>query len=83
MQLKVLRMGRRSNKLLAPFDDETQALLTKVDVACGLAVKDADVVHAEMDQETAVWLMITKAYGSLYTRAIDAGWVKDVFREVK
>jgi hypothetical protein len=73
--------------LLAPFSDEDQAVLLEVDNACSI---QAQHVKAEMDKaslsggeykvdlETLTWMKITKAYGILMNRAIEAGWVEGV-----
>jgi hypothetical protein len=78
--------------ILAPFDDETQALLHKVDSACASQVENvkeelnkASLSNGEyqVDLETLVWMEIIKAYGVLMNRAIDAGWVKGIHTDKK
>jgi len=73
------------------FGDETQALLMRVDRACGeqYAIIQADIDAAslagdkefKLDLESIVWMEIAKAYGILYNRAVDEGWVKGIVLE--
>ena len=73
--------------LLLPFEDDVQHLLKQVDHACMLQQKR--VLEAsrkaklagqplEVDMETLVWTKIIKAYGILFNRAVDAGWIQDI-----
>ena len=74
-------------KLLQPFDKESQSLLKSVDAACQtqmMKMKEEATLAAlgnnpfEVDLETLVWTRLIRAYGILYNRAIEAGWVDDV-----
>lgn len=74
--------------LIAPFEEEEQLLLKEIDLACQMQMsrlKDEATrvklagLPMEPDMETLVWLKIIKAYGVLYSRAIEAGWVNDTF----
>lgn len=73
------------------FDDTTQVLLTRVDKACG---QQYELIQAEIDKaslagdkefkldlESIVWMEIAKAYGILFNRAIEEGWVKGILQE--
>ena len=73
--------------ILAPFDDGQQNTLKLVDAACQSQMRalqseatrqkiSGEPLH--MDAETAGWVQIITAYGILYNRAIDAGWIQDI-----
>jgi len=74
--------------ILAPFDEKTQLLLNEVDNACRVVFDGlkGDVQTAslegddkfDVDMETAVWLKVIRAYGILFNRGIDAGWIKGI-----
>lgn len=78
--------------ILAPFDDETLTVLKEVDQACAIQIallrEDANKASLrnedlEVDMEAMVWLKVIKAYGILYNRAIDAGWIPEILTENK
>lgn len=78
--------------ILSPFDEDTQALLKELDVACAAQINQlrADARKKsligepyEADVETMVWLKFIKGYGILYNRAVDAGWLEDIIQENK
>ena len=92
MQVKVVAKVPDTKKLLAPFELPTQDLLKEIDIACGVQMnslreeaKLKSLANEELviDTETMVWLKIIKAYGILYNRAVDAGWIQDVLTENK
>lgn len=79
-----------SQKLLIKFDEPTQHLLKEVDLACQAQValmrEEAEKAslagkELEIDMETMVWVKIIKAWGILYNRAVDAGWIDDIMLE--
>lgn len=79
-----------SKRLLTKFDEPTQKLLKEVDLACKVQVEkmreEANKAslagkELEIDMETMVWVRIIKAYGVLYNRAVDAGWIDDIMLE--
>ena len=63
----------------------------RVDRACGeqyaLIQKEIDAASLagdkdfKVDLESLVWLEIAKAYGILYNRAVDEGWVKGIITD--
>ena len=74
--------------LTSKFEDDIQALLMRVDRACG---QQFELIQAEIDAaslagdeefkldlESIVWMEIAKAYGILYNRAVDEGWVDGI-----
>jgi len=72
--------------LLAPFDKEQQAFLKTIDKVCEMQAQEirkavvAKVVNgAETppDPETAGWMNIIAAYGILFNRAVEAGWIEE------
>ena len=73
------------------FEDETQALLARVDNACSQqyiniqaeidAASLAGDKEFRLDLESIVWMEIAKAYGILYNRAVEEGWVKGILRD--
>lgn len=76
--------------ILAPFGDEDQALLRQVDLACraeAARLKEEAKKKAlaneefQVDMETMAWFKIIQAYGILYNRAVDAGWIQDILLE--
>ncbi len=81
-------MSTNQLDILAPFDDETQKELRILDVACQIQMsqfkreatrKKIAGEPLEMDTETMVWVQFIKGFGKLYNRAIDAGWIQDVY----
>lgn len=83
-------MGTHSTDLLVEFTEEDQQLLKQVDLACRAEAarlkeqaRKSALANEEflVDMETLAWFKIIKAYGILYNRAVDAGWVKDVHLE--
>jgi len=77
----------KPTSVLAPFDDGTQEFLRFVDQACFHQMRTLEREKntkllagedIEMDLETMGWLNMIRAYGILYNRAIDAGWIKGV-----
>ncbi len=82
----------KATSILKPFDDESQILLNEVDYACSVQMeslrKEAQAKSLanetlEIDVEVMAWLKIIKAYGILYNRAVDAGWIEGVITESK
>jgi len=79
-------------KILAEFNDEDQKFLGEVDRACRVVLDGlkGDARKAslsgedtmQIDMETAVWLKVTRAYGILYNRAIEASWIRGVVTEI-
>ena len=75
------------------FEDEIQVLLARVDSACSqqYANIQAEIDAASLagdkefrlDLESIVWMEIAKAYGILYNRAIEEGWVKGILQDTK
>lgn len=74
--------------LLAPFEEKDQEILKQVDLACQMQMSrlkdEATRVKLageplEPDMETLTWLRIIKAYGILYNRAVEAGWIDDTY----
>ena len=77
-------------KVLAEFDDKTQQLLMEVDKACQIQLEglkeearkaSLEDKELEVSLEDLVWLKLIKAYGIMYNRCIDAGWIKDIHLE--
>lgn len=70
---------------LMPFDESQQKLLTLVDAACqsqAKVLKD-EITRRQLageqlalDDETTGWMNIITAYGILFNRAIEAGWIE-------
>ena len=81
-------MTQKSNTdILAPFDDETQEFLRLVDKACDTAIEDmkdekrrCELTGEEfqMNYEIAAQLNMIRAFGIMYNRCVDAGWVEGV-----
>lgn len=79
-------MKDNSTNILLEFDDEVQQHLKEVDYAMR---QQSKVMREEarsaslsgkklvMDAETAAWLKIMDAYGILFNRAVEAGWIND------
>ena len=73
------------------FAEDVQTLLYRVDFACSQQYKNiqeeidaaslAGDKEFKLDLESIVWLEIAKAYGILYNRAVDEGWVKGVLTD--
>ena len=78
---------QKGASLLLPFDDDEQLLLKQVDNACftqGKLLKEEATRQKlagkplTVDMETLVWVKLIRAYGILFNRAVDAGWVTGV-----
>ena len=73
--------------ILAPFEKNQQILLTLVDSACQAQseILNEDITRrrlsgesfSTLDDETFGWINIIKAYGILYNRAVEAGWIEN------
>lgn len=75
--------------ILGPFDQETQKLLCLVDGACQAQAKliRDEVARKKLagedlapDAETVGWLQLIKAYGILFNRAVEASWIKSIYK---
>lgn len=75
---------------LAPFNVNQQTLMRVVDKACQEVAEQIKEQATrcslagetfEPDMETAGWMNIIAAYGILYNRAIEAGWIDDLVME--
>ena len=80
-------LTQKGASLLLPFDDDEQLLLKQVDNACfiqGKLLKEEATRQKlagkplTVDMETLVWFKLIRAYGILFNRAVDAGWVTGV-----
>lgn len=76
--------------VLGPFDQRHQDLMKNVDKVCRKEAakitekaRQASLAGEELqlDEETAGWAAIITAYGLLYNRAVECGWIEDVFLE--
>ena len=80
-------MASNSVNVLTPFDDAEQELLKQVDLAIRSEIEHLKEEmnsaslkgeQLEVDVETLALSRFFKAYGILYNRAVDAGWVSDI-----
>lgn len=74
-------------EILKPFDPAVQTFLKFVEEGCQ---RQAELIKAEdtraelagdsieVTPEIAAWRAIIRAYGVLYNRSVDAGWIDDV-----
>jgi len=74
-------------EILKPFDAGQQSFLKFVEEGCQ---RQAELIKAEdtraelagepleVTPEIAAWRAIIRAYGILYNRSVDAGWIDDV-----
>jgi len=83
-------MADEPTSILAPFDDETQEFLGFVDQACKTAMDELREERNRCEKtgeefqltyEVAATLNMVRAFGILYNRSIDAGWIKGVHTE--
>ena len=77
-------------RILAPFSDEVQDFLRFIDSACadGMKMLDKERERAEnakeenwMTPDLLATFNIIRAYGVLFNRCVDAGWIKAVHLE--
>lgn len=73
-------------KLLAPFDDETQDYLRFVDKACNMACRELSKKfnpdgETLLDDNELAMLELSRAFGILFNRGVDAGWITGVHVE--
>jgi hypothetical protein len=73
--------------IIQPFSDNQQKLLKIVDAACQSQMKVLKEEFTrrnlagdplDLDPETTGWMNIITAYGLLYNRCVEAGWIDDV-----
>lgn len=76
--------------LLLPFDNATQAKLKRVDLAMRAEkevieekLKKASLMGYDynLSQQDLVSVTVMEAYGILYNRAVEAGWIQDIHLE--
>jgi len=73
-----------TTNLLAPFDDETQDFLRFIDKECHRAIAELNRYKQELEEkdeamppDVIAMLNMIRAYGMLFNRCVDAGWIND------
>ena len=78
----------KTDFIIGPFDPNRQQLLKDVDKVCreqsAIILKEArkaalEGKDPEFDVDTQGWMAIITAYGLLYNRAVQAGWIEDMY----
>jgi hypothetical protein len=78
---------KQLTNVIAPFSREEQEFLKQIDKVCkenARLIKNklaTDSLHnraGKLDEEDQGWIAFIRAYGILYNRAIEAGWITDI-----